>query len=431
MLIERPKYLKMLMDARGDGQVKVLTGIRRCGKSFLLKELFKSALIREGVDPSDIIYVPLDEIEYSNLRNPFALSNYLKDKTSDSAKRYYIFLDEVQFVTPTKNPADPQGEKITFIDVALSLRQKGNLDVYLTGSNSKMLSSDILTQFRDRDTQIRVRPLSFSEFLPASGLDGEAAFSEYMLHGGMPLAVLKKDDDAKEEYLKKLFETTYFKDIIEHNKVRLQKQMGELCDFLASNIGQKTDPTKLANTFKSVERIDIGKDAISTYIDYFADAFIVEKAKRTDIKGKKYIGASAKYYFADLGLRNARLNFAHEDYGQAMENILYNELRCRGYSVDVGVVPYYYDDENGVTQKTDLEVDFVATKGSKKYYIQSAYELDTQEKIGQEEKSLLRIEDSFKKIVVVKDSKKVRRNEYGIATMGVAYFLTNLDSLDE
>lgn len=416
MKIKRQSYLNRLINKKGNGLIKVVTGVRRSGKSYLLFNLFHEHLLEEGVDESHIIEIALDDRTNIKLRNPDNMLEYVKGRIADS-DMYYIILDEVQLLDE-------------FEDVLNSFLHIRNADVYVTGSNSKFLSSDVITEFRGRGDEIRVYPLSFREFMSVYDGSVDEGWDDYVNYGGLPLVLSCPTPEEKSEYLISQFKKVYLSDLIERHNIRNADEFDELLDILASAIGSLTNPLKLANTFKSVKGKTISDKTLKKYLDYLIDAFLVSRAKRYDVKGRKYINSPAKYYFEDVGLRNARLEFRQTEENHIMENIIYNELRIRGFRVDVGLVEYYGKDEEGKSTKKQLEVDFVATKGSKKYYIQSAFSMTSTEKIEQEQRPLKSINDSFKKIIVVRDNVKVRRNDYGIATMGICNFLLDENSLD-
>ena len=416
MEIKRDLYLDRLIRRENNGLIKVVTGVRRCGKSYLLFNLFHNYLIEKGVAEDHIIEVALDDRSNKELRDPDQMLAYLKDRIKDK-ETYYIILDEVQLLSE-------------FEDVLNSLLHIRNADVYVTGSNSKFLSSDVITEFRGRGDEIRMYPLSFREFSSAYPGSEEDAWEDYYTYGGLPLILTRETDEEKAEYLINLFQKVYLSDIIDRHKIRNREELDELVDILASAVGSLTNPLKLSKTFKSVKNKTISDKTLKKYIDYLTDAFLVSKAVRYDIKGRKYIGSPTKFYFEDVGLRNARLNFRQTEENHIMENIIYNELRIRGYRVDVGLVEIFGKNSENKTEKKHLEVDFVATKGSEKYYIQSAFAMPTDEKRKQEERPLNAIGDSFKKIIVVKDNIKPRRNEMGIVTMGIRRFLLNENSLE-
>lgn len=415
MEIRRDMYLDKLVRKKHNGLVKVVTGVRRCGKSYLLFNLFHKHLLDNGVDENHIIELALDDRSNKELRDPDNMLSYVKERIIDR-EQYYIILDEVQLL----------GE---FEDVLNSLLHIPNADIYVTGSNSKFLSSDIITEFRGRGDEIRVYPLSFREYVSVYDGSQDEAWDDYFNYGGLPLILTMDTAEDKVEYLTSLFQKVYISDIVERNKVQNEEELDELVDILASAVGSLTNPTKLAKTISSVKGKSISDKTLKNYIDYLCDAFLVSKAKRFDIKGKRYIGSPAKYYFEDIGLRNARLNFRQVEANHIMENIIYNELRIRGYKIDVGIVEHYETAEDGKRKRKQLEVDFVASKGSEKYYIQSAYAMTNPEKIAQEQRSLVNVPDSFKKIIVVAENIKVRRDEAGIVTMGLRYFLTHEGSL--
>ena len=429
MIIERKRYLDELIKKKDNGRIKIITGIRRCGKSYLLFQLYKNYLLQNGADEKQIIEIALDDIENIRYRDPFVLNDYVKSNVKNN-KKYYIFIDEIQFSRSVKNPySDDSNEKITFIDTLLSLMKRKNLDIYVTGSNSKMLSKDILTQFRDRGDEIHLYPLSFAE-INSCYENTDRAWEEYVLYGGMPFVVQLETFEEKSRYLKNLFEETYIRDIIERNQIKNHEEILEvLLDFISSAIGSLTNPLKLSNRYDSEKKIKISNGTISKYLSYFEEAYILYAAKRYDIKGAKYFSTPIKYYFADIGLRNARLNFRQVEETHIMENIIYNDLIRRGYNVDVGVVEYFSRVE-GKTKRTQLEVDFVVNKGNVRYYIQSAFAINSEEKKEQERSSLKCIDDSFKKIIIVKDNIVPRYDEYGIYYIGIRDFLLNDNLLE-
>ncbi|MCM1126017.1 MAG: ATP-binding protein [Lachnospiraceae bacterium] len=417
--------MEKLIQKRDNGRVKVITGLRRCGKSVLLFQLYRDYLISEGVPQNQIICLALDILINAKYRNPIELDNYIRERTTDSNKKYYVFIDEIQFVSEIQNPyVEDSNAKITFIDVVLGFMQMPNVDVYVTGSNSKMLSSDILTQFRDRGDEIRVFPLSFAEFYEAYEEDKRGAWQEYYTYGGMPVVAALNEHEEKSRYLRNLFSRTYIRDVLERHKIMNEDEVLEiLLDILASCIGSLTNPNKLSNTFKSERQVNVASETIDHYIDYFLDAFLIQKALRYDVKGRKYIKTPAKYYYSDPGLRNARLGFRQLEETHLMENVLYNDLIRRGLDVDVGVVEYNTRGMDGKSIRKQLEVDFVVNRGSDRYYVQSALSIADPKKKEQEIESLLRIPDSFKKIVVVKDYLKPWTDEHGIQYMGIEQFL--------
>jgi hypothetical protein len=430
-MIKRDKYLNKLISKKENGLIKIITGIRRCGKSYLLFELYYQYLLNNGVKEENIIEIALDEIANARYRNPMELDRYIREKIINKAEMYYIFIDEIQLVANIDNPYINDGiSKIGFVDVLLGLMKIKNADIYVTGSNSKMLSSDILTEFKDRGDEVRVYPLSYSEFYNAFE-DKHHAWREYFTYGGMPRLIALKTHEDKSKYLKDLFSKTYISDVIERNNISNTKEiLEELLNIISSSIGSLTNPTKLSNTFKSVKHIMISNVTISQYLDYFIDAFIISKAIRYDVKGKKYINTPLKYYFTDIGLRNARMNFRQQEENHIMENIIYNELMIREFDIDVGVVEYNYKDNNGKKIRSQLEIDFIAHKGSKKYYIQSALSVSNEEKREQEIHSLKRVNDSFKKIVVIKDDIIPWHDDYGILYIGIEQFLLEESAMD-
>ncbi len=429
----RTQYLNKLIDKKDNGRVKVITGLRRCGKSVLLFELFRNYLISEGVAQDQIIALALDVFENAKYRNPIELDRYVRDRIADDSKRYYVFIDEIQFVSEIQNPyVDDPKAKITFIDVVLGFMQMRNADVYVTGSNSNMLSSDILTQFRDRGDEIRVNPLSFAEFYDAYEEDKRGAWQEYCTYGGMPFVSTLHSHEEKSRYLHGLFQRTYIKDIIERNSVANDSEvLSILLDILASGIGSLTNPSRLSNTFKSERHLPIAPDTIDRYLGFFQNAYLIQKAARYDVKGKRYISTPSKYYYSDPGLRNARLSFRQIEETHLMENVLFNDLIRRGFDVDVGIVEIATKAENGKKVRKQLEVDFVVNRGSSRCYIQSALTVSDPEKRAQEIASLLRIPDSFKKIVVVGDYLKPMNDEHGIHYIGIEQFLLDSGSVFE
>lgn len=426
MRIERKRYLQRLVSSRGNGQIKIITGIRRCGKSFLLNTLFREYLIQEDVQENQIIMLELDNDTNVRYRNPLKLGDYLREKISDKSKSFYVLLDEIQMVESIPNPYLPKGtgEPITFVDVLIGLRSQPNVDVYVTGSNSKMLSSDVSTAFRDRGEEIHITPLTYDEFYDAFPKEKRYAWREFMIYGGMPFVMQKVTHEEKSKYLQDLFRLTYIKDVIERNHLRTDVEtLDELLNVIASSVGSLTNPTRLANTFGSVKKLKINNNTISSYLDCFVDAFILSKSYRYDIKGHSYIDTPLKYYFTDIGLRNARLNFRQQEEGHIMENILYNELIARGFNVDVGVVEYNYKDAMGKKLRSQLEVDFVVNMTAKRYYIQSALTVGSEEKRKQEINSLNRIDDSYTKMVVVRDDILPWIDHKGIQYINIEDFL--------
>ncbi len=428
MKIQRDRYLNQIIEKKNDGMIKIITGIRRCGKSYLLNVLFRQYLMDTGVAEQNIVMLALDEDINAKYRNPLELGKYIREICANKERYFYVLLDEIQKVDSIQNiylPDDPN-EKIGFVDVLLGLKKLDNVDLYVTGSNSKMLSVDILTEFKDRGEEIRVNPLTFDEFCSAYEGESRMAWIEYMMYGGMPFVMSKKGHAEKAAYLKGLFERTYITDVIERNKLRASKDVLEdILNYLASSVGSLTNATKLENTFKSTKNLMVSHSTISAYIDFFIDAFILKKAERYDIKGRKYIGAQQKYFFSDVGLRNARLNFRQQEENHIMENIIYNELTARGFSVDVGVVDTMVTNTEGKRQRSQLEVDFVCQRGQVRYYIQSALTVADETKRLQEINSLIKIKDSFIKIVVVKDYIIQWRDNTGILYIGIEDFLLN------
>lgn len=432
-MIKRNKYLRQLINSRNNGFPKVITGIRRCGKSYLLTEIYRSYLISDGVNEDDIIILELDDDRNSNFRDPLMLGSYVRERCSGK-ERCYVFLDEIQMVYPIINPNLTEGrhilagkndeQSITFVDVILGLSREKNIDLYVTGSNSQMLSSDIVTAFRDKAANIRLFPLSFEEFHDYSGGSATENLYEYMQFGGMPLAVLK-DEEEKKEYLKSLFETTYFRDIIERNHLKKSEALDELCNIISTMTGELLNSEKISNTFASVRHEKIGKDTVEKYIGYFKEAFIIQEARRYDLKGRKEIGALRKYYYCDTGLRNARLNFAFPDEGQILENIVYNELIYNGYSVNVGVFDSIEKSKEGKSVRKTNEVDFYASKGLRAYYIQVTADISNAETRAREIRPYMILNDQIQKIIVVNRPIRESRDENGFTIIGVIDFLLN------
>ncbi len=414
--IERRKYLDELVSLRNNGMIKIITGMRRCGKSYLLFEIFTSYLENNGIAPEHIIKVDLEDYKNRTMRNPDNLYAYVESRIIDE-EMYYILLDEVQMLD-------------NFEDVLNGFLSMRHVDVYVTGSNAKFLSKDIITEFRGRGFEVKMYPLSFSEYMSAYSGTVQAGFNEYMLYGGLPQILSYGTEEQKVRFLKSLFDETYIKDIKERYDIRKDGDLEELINIMASGIGALTNPNKLANTFRSEKKSVISYDTVKDYIDYLCDSFLIEKSTRYDIKGKRYVNSPYKYYFMDLGLRNARLNFRQSEKSHLMENIIYNELRIRGFNVDVGVVPVVTKDEAGKQQRSSLEVDFICNLGSKRYYIQSAYRMESDEKIKQERASLLKVDDSFKKIIIIGEESPVVRDEFGITTISIYDFLLKDNSLE-
>lgn len=416
MEIKRDRYLNLLISKKHNGLIKVITGMRRCGKSYLLFTLFKDYLLSEGIEKSHIIEIAFDAYENKQYRDPGVLYPYLKEKIKDDGM-YYVLLDEVQLL----------GE---FEAILNSLTRMKNVDVYVTGSNARFLSKDVITEFRGRGDEVHMYPLSFAEFMsvyPGTKQDG---WNEYMLYGGLPLVLSFTTPDQKIAFLKSLFEETYISDIVGRHNIRNKAELEELLNILSSAIGSLTNPEKLAATFRSVKNKKISSNTIKKYIDYLCDSFLIDSAVRYDVKGKKYIDTPVKYYFTDMGLRNARLNFRQLEETHSMENIIFNELKIRGFNVDVGVIMQYDTNEKGNSIRKQLEIDFVCNKGSKRYYIQSAYAIPDQAKMEQEQRSLMLTGDFFKRIIITKDTPAPYYNENGVLIMSVYDFLLNENSLD-
>lgn len=416
MNIKRQQYLDQLISSQRNGLIKIITGIRRCGKSYLLFKLFHEYLNSQGISDDHIIEIALDDRTNKDLRNPDNLLKYIKEQITDK-RLYYIMLDEVQMVDE-------------FTDMLNSLLHISNADVYVTGSNSHFLSTDVVTEFRGRGDEIHLFPLSFSEYCEGYNGTTDQAWKDYYTYGGLPLILTFDTDKKKEDYLNNLYKSVYLVDVLERHKIKNMGEFDELVKIIASSIGSSCNPTKLANTFKSVKNVTIHHQTINKYLGFLEDAFLVEKSIRYNIKGKKYINTLAKYYFSDLGIRNAILGFRQQEETHIMENIIYNELRTRGLHVDVGMVETREPDKNGKLTRKQLEVDFVVNQGSQRYYIQSAFAMPTLEKEAHESASLLRIKDSFKKIIIVKDDIKPKRNEDGILTIGLKDFLLDKNSLN-
>lgn len=410
MIIQRKKYLDMLISGEGNNLVKIVTGVRRCGKSFLLFKLFRNYLTEKGVDEQHIIELSLDDLRNKKLRNPETLLEYIDSHLLNDKKTTYIILDEVQLVQD-------------FVEVLLSLLHTPFVDVYVSGSNSKFLSKDVVTEFRGRGDEIRVFPLSFSEFYSAVGGDKSEVWKEYYTYGGLPQILEFDSEKKKSDYLKNLYELTYMKDVQERNHLRNADGLFKVVQMLASCIGSPTNPKRISDTFKTVEKKAVTDKTILNYIECLKDAFLIEEALRYDVKGRKYIGTETKYYFEDIGLRNAILNFRQQEEPHIMENIIYNELKYRGFNVDVGFVEAWENKSSGKSFRHGLEVDFVVNKGAERIYIQSAFKLPTDEKKEQEERPLLNINDSFKKIIITGENIKRKTDEKGILTIGLLDFL--------
>lgn len=416
MEIKRDKYLNDIINRMHNGMIKVVTGIRRSGKSYLLFKIFREYLRKQGVDDAHVIAIELDQRKNRQYRDPDVILDYIESLVVDDGQ-YYVLLDEVQMLT-------------AFEEVLNSLMHMDNVDVYVTGSNSKFLSKDVLTEFRGRGDEVHIYPLTFREFMQVYDGDMYRGWAEYVLYGGLPLTVTMKTEEQKIRYLTNLFEETYIKDIIERHHIEKTQELEDLINILASATGSLTNPARITDTFRTVLKSNISVNTVRQYIEYLEDAFIVSKANRYNVKGRKYIGTPMKYYFEDVGLRNARLGFRQVEETHLMENVIYNELKSRGYAVDVGMVEKRCKNEEGKDEKRQLEVDFVANLGSKRCYIQSAFSMPTEEKRRQEKESLLNIGDSFKKIIVVKDVVGVTRDDFGITTMSLYDFLLKENSLE-
>ena len=418
MIITRQKYLDMLVAGQGNGLVKIVTGGRRCGKSFLLFQIFHQYLLQHGVDEGHLIEVSLDDRRNRKLCDPDALLDYLDARIKSDGKTCFIFLDEIQLVDD-------------FIGVLLSLMHTPNIEVYVSGSNSKFLSKDVVTEFRGRGQEIRIWPLSFSEYYGAVGGERSQAWKDYYTFGGLPQILSLGTERAKRSYLRDIYEVTYIKDIVERNKIKVPEGLRELVRILASGIGSSTNPTRICNIFQSVSQLQITDKTINEYISDIQDAFLIEEALRYDVKGRKYIGTETKYYFCDLGLRNIVLNLRQQEETHIMENVIYNELRMRGYLVDVGLVECWTTDENGKRKRSKLEVDFVVNNGAERVYVQSAFNMPTKEKEKQERRSLINIADNFRKVIVVKDDIKRKIDDDGVVTIGLFDFLLDEQSIEK
>ena len=426
MEIKRDRYLQQIIDYMWDGQVKVITGIRRCGKSYLLNVLFRNYLREQGIPDEQIISIQLDLTKDIRYRNPLELAEFVRSKAEGNSVQFYLFVDEIQISDSVRNPYNPDGRAITFYDALNDLRSLPNLDVYVTGSNSKMLSKDILTEFRGRSDEIRVHPLSFAEFYSAVSGDKEDAFESYAFYGGMPLVLSRPNDTAKANYLSSLFSEVYIKDIVERKRIEREDILGQLLDLLCSSVGSLTNPKKIADTLRSKTGEDFSQNTISNYIDHLEDAFLFSESKRFDVKGRKYFEYPYKYYCEDIGLRNARIGFRQQEMTHIMENIIYNELIIRGFSVDIGVVYFNKKNTSGGYSRVAREIDFIASKGGKKVYIQSAFALPDEDKAQQELRPFALTGDSFPKIIVRKDIRKRWYDDNGVLNIGLVDFL--LDS---
>ena len=429
MEIKRNTYLNELIQYMWDGQIKVITGIRRCGKSFLLRRLFKKHLLESGVAEGQIIEIELDLARDIKYRNPLELAGYVRGRVEGKDERFYLFIDEIQMSDEVNNPYNPDGKKITFYDALNDLRELENIDIYVTGSNSKMLSSDILTEFRGRSDEIRVHPLSFAEFYSAVGGDKEDAFDEYAFYGGMPFVLSRPNDTAKMKYLESLFNEVYIKDIVERMGIKHENVLKQVLDLICSSIGSLTNPKKISDTIRSTTNTTVSQNTISSYIGHLEDAFLISESKRFDIKGKAYFDYPYKFYCEDIGLRNARIGFRQQKMTHIMENIIYNELIVRGFSVDVGVVYSREKNSSGNYSKTAREIDFVAVKGNRKVYVQSAFALPDEEKAAQELKPLSLTGDSFPKLIVRKDIRKRWYDDSGVLNIGLIDFLLDVEAV--
>lgn len=425
--IKRDIYLKKLISYMWDGQVKVITGIRRCGKSYLLRIIFKRYLNEQGINDEHILSFELDLAKDIRYRNPLELAKTVREKVDGKPDRYYLFVDEIQMSDEVKNPYNPDGKPITFYDALNDLKSLSNLDIYVTGSNSKMLSSDILTEFRGRSDEIRVHPLSFSEYYSAVGGDKTDAFEEYAFFGGMPLILSRPDDTSKMAYLKSLFSEVYLKDIVERKKIKREDILSATLDLLCSSVGSLTNPNNIARALNSRQKLagenSVSANTVKAYISHLSDAYMFEECRRFDVKGKDYFDYPNKYYCDDIGLRNARIGFRQQEMTHIMENIIYNELRVRGCEVDVGIVYGSEKNKSGHFAKVAREIDFIATRGSKKTYIQSAYALETEEKAQTENRPFALTGDSFPKIIVRHDIRKRWYDDNGILNIGIMDFL--------
>lgn len=418
MMFKRQKYLDKLIAGQGNGQVKIVTGGRRCGKSFLLFNIFHKHLISNGVSEDHIIGLSLDDRKSKPFRNPDALLAYIDEHLNQDGRTNYVILDEIQLVKD-------------FVEVLLSLMHTPNVEVYVSGSNSKFLSKDVVTEFRGRGDEIRVWPLSFAEYYEEIGGDRSMAWREYYTFGGLPQIALIKEHEKKIEFLQSIYELTYLRDIIERNHLRNAEGMRQLVQILSSGIGASTNPKRISNTFQSVEGVSISHNTVKDYIGYLQDAFLIEEALRYDVKGRKYIGSESKYYFGDMGLRGVILNFRQQEENHIMENVIYNELRMRGFLVDVGMIESWKKGANDHNVRRNLEIDFVANKGNQRYYIQSAFAINNDEKKEQEEASLKSIKDAFKRVVILRDDIMPYHDDNGFLIIGLLDFLLNANSLEQ
>lgn len=423
MEIKRDLYLQKLIDRQWNERVKIITGIRRCGKSYLLRTLFKNHLLSQGVNEAQIIHLELDQVKNIRFRNPLELAAYVHSLIDSRPERFYLFVDEIQMSEPVRNPYLPEAKRITFYDALNEFKEIPNLDVYVTGSNSRMLSSDILTEFRGRGDEIRIHPLSFSEFYSVAGGDQEKAFEQYAFYGGMPLAVSQPDDTSRMEYLKSLFSELYLKDIVERKHIEYPEELSQILDLLCSSVGSLTNPSKIANTILSRKQVQISPNTLKSYIEHLKDSFLFTECRRYDVKGKAYFEYPMKYYCEDVGLRNARTGFRQMELNHIMENVICNELRVRGFSVDVGIVYEPGRNKNGNSVQFQREIDFVASKGNRKFYVQSAFEMPTDTKQESELKPFALTGDSFPKIIVRRDIGKRWYDESGVLHIGLTDFL--------
>ena len=423
MVIQRNQYLKKLIDRQWNGQIKVITGIRRCGKSYLLRNLFKEYLLSRGVRDEQIIHFELDLISNIRYRNPLELSQYVHDRLDGKTEKFYLFIDEIQMSEPVKNPYLPDGKKITFYDALNDFKAIPNLDVYVTGSNSKMLSTDILTEFRGRGDEVRIHPLTFAEFYSATGGDKQEAMKQYFWYGGMPLVLQQKDNGEKSAYLSSLFSEVYLKDIIERKKIEYPDELSQILDLLCSSIGSLSNPTKIADTIRSKKNVKVSANTLKSYLEYLKDAFLFCECKRYDVRGKAYFEYPMKYYCEDIGLRNARTGFRQMEMTHIMENIVCSELRARDYHVDVGIVYENGKSKNGANIKISREIDFIATNGNRKFYIQSAFAMPDEEKKTIELKPFSLTGDSFPKIVIRQDIGNPWYDDNGFLNISLIDFL--------
>ena len=428
MEIKRDRYLRQLIDRQWNGQIKIVTGIRRCGKSYLLGTLFKKHLLAQGIRDEQIIHLELDLLKNIRYRNPLELSAHIHEIIDGRKEQFYLFLDEIQMCAPVKNPYLPDGGKITFYDTLNEFKAIPNLDVYVTGSNSRMLSSDVLTEFRGRGDEIMIHPLTFAEFYSAVGGDRQAAFEQYAFFGGMPLVLSQPDDGAKTAYLESLFSELYLKDISERKKIEYPEELAQLVDLLCSSVGSLTNPTKIADTIRSRKNVKVSSNTLRSYLEYLKDAFLFCECKRYDVKGKAYFDFPMKYYCEDIGLRNARTGFRQMEMTHLMENMICNELHVRKFAVDVGVVYENVKSGSGNFSKRPREIDFIASKGNRKYYIQSAFSMSDEEKAATELKPLSLTGDSFPKFIVRRDVGKSWYDDQGVLNINIIDFLLD-DSL--